>query len=141
MAGEPEGLRGGEAVDERPFEADEFDGVVGFSSESDERPPPSHSSQIYVSAPDGPSASWAMGLEDDVALLARAFAAGGIDLCREVIEAFGPRSSGASRSPRRKEDVHIALHGLALDSSDEEELRRLISMLVEKRIADNKTRP
>ena len=133
MAGEPE-RTGGEAVDEPPFEAGEFDGVVGFPLESHEGPP-SESSQVFVSAPDGPSASWAMGLEDDVRQLARAFAVGGTDLCRELIESFGPRSSGTSRSPQRKEEVHVALHGLGLDSSDEEELRDLIWMLVEKRIA------
>jgi hypothetical protein len=139
MAGEPEGM-GGEATDEGPFDPDEFDGVVGLPLESAEGRP-SQPSQIYVSAPDGPSGSWAMGLEDDVTLLARTYAAGGIDLCRELIEAFGPRPSGTSRSARQKEEVHVALHGLALDSSDEEELRDLISMLVEMRIADDKARP
>lgn len=130
---------GEEAMDERPFEAGEFDGVVGFPLESDEGPS-SQSSQVYVSAPDGPSVSWAMGLEDDVRLLARAFAAGGTDLCRELIEALPPRASGTSRS-RQKEEVHVALHGLELDSSDEEELRDLIWMLVEKRIAGGAARP
>ena len=139
MAGEPERM-GGEAVDERPFEAGEFDGVVGFPLESDEGPP-SESSQVYVSAPDGPSGSWAMGLEDDLRLLSRAFAVGGTDLCRELIEALPPRSSVRSRSPQRKEEVHVALHGLGLDSSDEEELRDLIWMLVEKRIAGAGARP
>jgi hypothetical protein len=133
MAGEPEGL-GGEAMEEQPFEAGEFDGVVGFPLESDEGLP-SQSAQVYVSAPDGPSASWAMGLEDDVRLLAGAFAVGGIDLCRELIEALPSRSSGTSRSRQRKEDVHVALHGFEPDSSDEEELRNLILILVEKRIA------
>jgi hypothetical protein len=139
MAGKPERM-GGEAMDERPFEAGEFDGVVGFHLESDEGPP-SQSSQVYVSAPDGPSVSWAMGLEDDVRLLARAFAAGGTDLCRELIEALPPRASGTSRSRQQKEEVHVALHGLELDSSDEEELRDLIWMLVEKRIAGGGARP
>jgi hypothetical protein len=140
MAGKPERIDGG-AIDEWPFEeSDEFDGFVGFPLESDE-PPPSQSSQVYVSAPDGPSVSWAMGLEDDVRLLAQAFAAGGTDLCRKLIEGLPPRSSGWSRSPQRKEEVQVALHGLELDSSEEEELRDLIWMLVEKRIAGGGVRP
>src|SRR2546430_7799568 len=134
MAGRPERIDGG-AIDEWPFEEPgEFDGFVGFPWESDEVPP-SQSSQVYVSAPDGPSVSWAMGLEDDVRLLAQAFAAGGTDLCREWIEGLQPRSSGRSRSLQRKEEVQVALHGLELDAGEEEELRDLIWMLVEKRIA------
>jgi hypothetical protein len=121
-------------MDEWPFDkVGEYDCVVGASFLSDVRPP-SQSSQVYVSAPDGPSGSWAMGLEDDVRMLARAFAAGGFDLCRELIEGLLPRRSGASRSPNRKPKVHIALHGLELDSRDEEELRDLIWTLVERRI-------
>ena len=130
---EDTGTSDGVVMDEWLEEAGEFDGVVGFSLESAERPP-SQSSQVYVAAPDGPSASWAMGLEDDVRLLSRAFAAGGIDLCRELIEGFAPRSSRRSRSSQQKKgDVHVALHGLELNSSDEEELRDLIWTLVKKR--------
>jgi hypothetical protein len=136
-AGEFDGV----AIDEWPFEkAGEFDGVVGFPLESAEGPP-SQSSQVYVAAPHGPSGSWAMGLEDDVRLLARAFAAGGTDLCRELIKGLPPRSSGTSRSPQQKEGVHVALHGLELDSSDEEELRDLIWTLVEKRVEGGGVRP
>jgi hypothetical protein len=137
---EDTGTSDGVVMDEWLEEASEFDGVVGFSLESAERPP-SQSSQVYVAAPSGPSGSWAMGLEDDVRLLARAFAAGGTDLCRELVEALPPRSSKTSQSRQQKEDVHVALHGLELDSSDEEELRDLIWMLVEKRIAGGGARP
>jgi len=140
MAGKPERIDGG-AIDEWPFEEPgELDGFVGFPLESDEVPP-SQSSQVYVCAPDGPSASWAMGLEDDVRLLAQAFAAGGIDLCRELIEGIAPRSSGKSRSLRGKEEVQVALHGLEFDAGEEEELRDLIWMLVEKRIEGAGVRP
>jgi hypothetical protein len=128
-------------MDERSEEAGDFDGVVGFSLQSAEgllR----QSSQIYVSAPDGPSGSWAMGLEEDVRLLARAFAAGGIDLCRELIDDLPARSSARSKSPKqRKVDLRIALHGPDLDASDEEELCELIWALVEKRVDGSVVRP
>lgn len=156
LAGKPRG-KSRAAMDERPLEdagvldafplddrldeAGEFDGIVGFSLDSAERPP-SQSPQIWVSAPHGPSGSWAMGLEDDVRLLARAFAAGGTDLCRKLIDDLPSRSSGRAKSPKQKEpDVHIALHGPDLDSSDEEELRDLIWALVEKRVDGSVVRP
>lgn len=131
----------GFAMDQRSAEeAAEFDGVVGFSLQATgswqaAEGHPGQSSQVYVSAPDGPSGSWAMGLEEDVRLLARAFAAGGIDLCRELIDDLPARSSARSKSRKqRKVDVRIALHGPDIDSSDEEELRDLIWAFVEKRV-------
>jgi len=78
---------------------------------------------------------------DSGSLKAAAFAAGGIDLCRELIEGIAPRSSGKSRSLRGKEEVQVALHGLEFDAGEEEELRDLIWMLVEKRIEGAGVRP
>ena len=138
------------AVDrsEEPLEeTDEFDGVVGFSSQGaaslePAEGPPRESSQVYICAPDGPSGSWAMGLEEDVRLLARAFAVGGIELCRELINDLPARSSARSKSPTKpKVDVRIALHGPDLDSSDEEELLDLIWAFVEKRTDGSVVRP
>jgi len=128
-------------------EAAEFDGVVGFSLQG---PGPlqaaegrlGESSQVYICAPDGPAGAWAMGFEEDVKLLARAFASGGIELCRELIDDLPARSPARSKSRKhRKVDVHIALHGPDLDSSDEEELRELILEFVEKRADVNVVRP
>lgn len=83
-----------------------------------------------------------MGLEEDLRLLARAFVAGGIDLCRELIDDLPARSSARSKSRKqRKVDVHIALHGAELSSNDEEELRDLIWALVEKRSDGIAVRP
>lgn len=126
----------------------ELDGVVGLSLQagSVQAPDghPGQSAQVYVCAPDGPSGSWAMGFEEDVRLLARAFAAGGIDRCRELIDDLPARSSPRSKSHKQKQrkvDVRIALHGPDLDSSDEEELRDLICALVEKRVDGVVVRP
>jgi hypothetical protein len=140
MAGTPEGT-----IDEWPFEeeAGEFDAILGLPLASDERHPRrSSDSQVYVClSGDARSASWAMGLEEDVRLLALAFAAGGAELAHEITRGHLPRSSSRSRSPEQREDVGVALHGLNLDPRDEEELRDLIRMLVEKRIADGGRRP
>jgi hypothetical protein len=98
MAGTPEGT-----IDEWPFEeeAGEFDAIVGLPLASDERHPRrSSDSQVYVSVSgDARSASWAMGLEEDVRLLALAFATGGAELAHEITRGHLPRSSSRSRSP------------------------------------------
>jgi hypothetical protein len=127
-------------------EAADFDGVVGVTSQTGSLQAaeghPGRSSQVYVCAPDGPSGAWAMGLEEDMRLLARAFAAGGIDLCRGLIEDLPARSAARSKSGKqRKVDVRIAVHGPDLDQSDEEELRDLIWDLVEKRADGSVVRP
>jgi hypothetical protein len=135
------GAHDGFAMDERSEEAGEVDGVVGFSLQSPEGPL-RQSSQVYVSAPDGPSGSWAMGLDEDVRLLARAFAEGGTAGCRKLIDGLPSRSAGKSKSPKQKKaDVRIALHGRDLDSGDKEELLDLIWALVEKRSDGNVVRP
>ena len=134
MADTPDG-----PIDDWPFEeeAGEFDAIIGFPSASDERPPRRSDSQVYVSVSgDVRSASWAMGLEEDVRLLALAFASGGAELAHEITRGHLPRSSSRSRSAEQREDVGVALHGLNLDPREEEELRGLIQMLVEKRMAD-----
>ncbi len=134
--GAPDGV----AVRSVPEDAGELDGVVGFSFEDAERPT-SRSSQIHVSAPDGPSGSSAIGLEDDLRVLARAFAAGGTVGCRELIAGLEPRRARrSSPSQQQPVDVHIALHGLELDPDDEEELRELIRMLAAGR-AESGARP
>ena len=115
-----------------------FDGVVGSPFESDNAPPGPSSldSQLYVSVSgDALYSSWAMGLEDDVRLLAQAFAEGGASLCREMVEGLSTQSSRQSRSPDRDEGISVELGGLELDPGDEDELRDLIRMLVEERIA------
>jgi hypothetical protein len=126
-------------MDERPFDEDQpLDAIVGLPLESVEAPPslPSGAGQVYVSVSgDALHASWAMGLEDDVRLLGRAFAAGGASLAREMIDGRRTRSSDQSRSPDQYEGVDVALHGLGLDSGDEDELRDLIRMLVGERMA------
>jgi hypothetical protein len=124
--GAPDGV----PVRSGPEDAGELDGVVGFSFEDAQRPT-GRSSQIHVSAPDGPSGSSAIGLEDDLRILALAFAAGGAERCRELIAGLAPRRARrSSPSQQQPVDVHIALHGLELDPDDEEELRELIRMLV-----------
>ena len=128
-------------MDEWPFdEADGFDGIVGgLPLEVDEGFPSrsSPNSQIYVSASgDARYGSWAIGLEDDVRLLVRAFAAGGASLCRDLTEGLlTTRSSGQSQPPGQHEEVNVELHALGLDSGDEDELRDLIRMLVGERMA------
>jgi hypothetical protein len=126
-------------MDESPFDlARGFDGIVGLPSESDEAPASLSSvdPQLYVSVSgDAMHAPWAMGLEDDVRLLAQVFAAGGASLCREMIEGLGKGSASQSRSRDRFEEVDVELHGLELDSGGEEELRDLIRTLVGERRA------
>ena len=114
-----------------------FDGTVGPPFESGAGPPgvspldsPAH---VSVSG-DAMYASWAMGLEDDLRLLAQAFAAGGVSLCREMIESVVIRSSSQSRSADELEAIEIALHGLDIDTGDEDEFRDLIRLLVAERI-------
>jgi hypothetical protein len=136
MAGESEPAGRG-AIEEWPFDegASEVDGVVGVPWESHERHS-TESSQIYVSVSADLSA--AIGLEDDVRLLVQAFATGGAALCREITEGLLPRSAGRSESPDQQE-VDVALHGLGLDSNDEEELRDLIRMLVQDRTPEGRS--
>lgn len=135
MADTPEG-----PIDDWPFEeeASEFDAIIGLPLASDEgHPRRSSDSQVFVSVSgDARSASWAMGLEEDVRVLALAFAAGGAELAHEITRGHLRRSSGKSRSAEQREDFGVALHGLNLDPRDEEELRDLIQMLVEKRMTD-----
>jgi hypothetical protein len=76
-----------------------------------------------------------MGLGDDARLLAEVYAAGGAALCREITEDLVTQSSGQSRSSDRYGEVDIELHGLGLDSGDEEELGDRMWMLVAERIA------
>jgi len=131
-------------IDEWPLDdARELDAIVRLPSEPDEGlPRRSSAAQVYVSvAGDARSASWAMGLEEDVRLLAEAFAAGGSALAHQITRGLLPRSSSRTRKPDRREEVDVALHGLMLDSRDEEELRDLIRMLVEARIAGESSRP
>jgi hypothetical protein len=141
MAGTPEG-----PIDEWPLddggELDAILGLPGLPLEPDERlRGQSSDAQIYVSvAGDARSVSWAMGLEEDVRLLAEAFAAGGAALAHEVTGGLLSRSSSKTRKPDRREDVAVALDGLMLDPGDEEELRGLIRMLVESRIAGESAR-
>jgi hypothetical protein len=137
MAGTPEG-----PIDEWPLdEARELDAILGVRSESDVGPPRrSLDSQIYVCVSgDAQSASWSMGLEEDVSALAQAFIAGGGALAEEITRLL-PRSSDRPTASEQHEDVDVALHGLMLDSRGEEELRDLIRMLVEARIADQSSR-
>jgi hypothetical protein len=139
MAGTREGR-----IDEWPLDdAKELDAILGLPSESDEGlPRRSSAAQVHVSvAGDARSASWAMGLEEDVRLLAEAFAAGGSALAHEITRGLLPRASSRRRKPDRGDDVEVALRGLMLDSRDEEELRDLIRMLVEARIAGESSRP
>jgi len=140
MAGTPEG-----SLDQWPFEQEpsEFDAIIGLPLEPGKgHPRRSPDSQVYVSVSgDALSASWAMGLENDVKLLALAFAAGGAKLAHELTRGRLRRSSGRSRKPEQREDVAVAVHGLNLDPRDEEELCDLIRMLVEKRIEDEGRRP
>jgi hypothetical protein len=140
MDGTPEGL-----TDESPLDnVNEFDGIVGLPLEPDEGRPPgsSYDSQVYVSlSGDAESATWAIGLEDDLRVLALAFAAGGTALAQEITAGLLPESSGRSRSLDQPEEVDVALHGLMLDSRDEEKLRDLIRMLVAERIAGEGRRP
>jgi hypothetical protein len=113
-----------------------FDGIVGPPFESGAAPPGLSSLDLYVFVSgDAMYASWAMGLEDDLKLLAQSFAAGGVSLCREMIESVVPRSSSQSRSADRFEEIDVALHGLELESGDEDEFRDLIRLLVAERIA------
>ena len=115
-----------------------FDGIVGLPFEAGAAPPSLSSldSQAYVSVSgDAMYAPWAMGLEDDLKLLAQAFAEGGASLCREMVKGVVKRSSSKSRSADQYEEIDVALIGLELDSRGEEELRDLIRLLVEERIA------
>lgn len=115
-----------------------FDGIVGPPLECGPAPPglSSRDSLVYVSVSgDAMYAPWAMGLEDDLRLLAQAFTAGGVSLCREMIEGVVTRSSSQSRSGDRFEEIDVALHGLELGSGDEDEFRDLIRLLVAARIA------
>ena len=132
-------------MDEQPFDEDRpLDAIVGLPSESDEAPSglTSGGAQVYVSVSgDALHASWAMGLEDDVRLLGRAFAAGEASLAREMIDGLRSRSSAQAQSPDQSEEVEIALHGFGLDSGHEEELRDLIRMLVGDRMARGSPRP
>lgn len=126
-------------MDESPFDpARAFDGVVGlrFEPGAVRLSPSSPDSPVYVSiSGKALREAWAMGLEDDVRLLARAVAEGGASPCRELIEGLLTRPSDQSRSADRQEEVGVALHGLELEAGDEDELRVLIRMLVEARIA------
>jgi hypothetical protein len=125
-------------MDESPEIPRAFDGIVGLPFESGAAlpGPSSRDSLVYVSVSgDAMYAAWAMGLEDDLRLLARAFAEGGVSLCREMIEGVVTRSSSQSRSADRFEEIDVALHGLELDSGDEDQFRDLIRLLVAQRIA------
>jgi hypothetical protein len=73
-----------------------------------------------------------MGLEDDVRLLAQAFASGGISLCREMTENLVAQSAAQSPSPERHEDVDVQF---SPDSGVDDDLRDLIRMLIRERIA------
>ncbi len=131
-------------MDESPDIPQALDGIVGLPFESGAAPPTLSSldSQVYVSVSgDALHAAWAMGLEDDLNLLAQAFARGEASLCREMIEGGETRSSSQSRAADRHEEVDVALHGLDPDSGDEDELRALIRLLVEERIARGGGRP
>lgn len=130
-------------MDESPDISQALDGVVGLPFESGAPAGLSpRESQVYVFVSgDAMYAPWAMGLGDDVKLLAQAFAEGGASLCREMIESVVKRSSSQSRSADRYEEIDVALHGLKLDSRDEDELRDLIRLLVAERIAGGGSRP
>jgi hypothetical protein len=124
-------------MDEWPDIPQALDGIVGLPVESGAPLGLSpRESQVYVSVSgDAMYAPWAMGLEEDLKLLAQAFAEGGAPLCREMIESVVGRTSSQSRSADRYEEIDVALHGLKLDSADEDELRDLIRLLVAERIA------
>jgi hypothetical protein len=114
-----------------------LDGVVGRPFESGTRVDLSpREPQVYVSVSGNAMyGSWAMGLEEDLMVLGHAFAEGGASLCREMIESVVGRSSSESRSADRHAEIDVALHGLKLDSDDENELRDLIWLLVTERVA------
>ena len=80
-------------MDESPDVPGAFDGIVGPPFESGAASPGPSSLDLYVSvAGDAMYASWAMGLEEDLKLLAQC-SRGGVSLCREMIESVVPRSS------------------------------------------------
>jgi hypothetical protein len=76
-----------------------------------------------------------MGLEDDLRRLVQAFAEGGASRCREITGDLLARASGPVQSPNDRDgDTEIQLHGLGLEPADEDELGRLVRLVVEDRL-------
>jgi hypothetical protein len=112
-----------------------LDGIVGLPLEPNGalQTVSSPDSQLRVSVSgDALTEPWAMGLEDDVRLLAQAFAAGGVSLCREMTEHLVTRSAGQSPPPDENKDVDVQF---SPDSGVDDDLRDLIRMLIRERIA------
>jgi hypothetical protein len=115
-----------------------LDGTVGVALDADDAPATwSEASWLHVSAShDALSEAGRIGLEDDLRRLVHAFAEGGPSLCREITQDLLDRASARSPSPDRHGELDIRLHGLGLEPADEEELGRLIGLVVRARLVD-----
>jgi hypothetical protein len=120
-------------VTSNPFdETLALDGVVGPLDCLEETSPFARPDDVPIRisvAGDGPSGPNAMGLAEDLALLAREFV-------QRRAPSGEQRSRAAEPAPADTDgEVEIALHGVELDPEAKKELHRLIRELVRERTA------